>query len=1095
MALIELPSGVTIDTEGLDADQVESAIKEMQTVQPQLFEAQPTTPSIDLSTASREEIQDYARKLRILGIDPTTMKPAKAGDISDLKLPGVDYETGVDDFGLRTGLGARETKDEKIAYLNDKIGEDAYTFDPGGRVILNQKGRDILGLGEGRDIAIDEEGFSTGDFADFLGQAGVPLGTGLVAGLVMSGTAFLPAAAVVGGTMALSKIAEEAFEYAQGYQRQSPSDVLRDAAYEGVLGVVGEGFGRLISRAFGRLIKGPAGQEAEAARRGAAQLLEKNFRPTIEGAAPGLRPVLNRLQAIYEGIFPNQKAADENLKILMRELRGLRGTNQEALNTLESTIKNDIGTIYSTLDDKIKSAEKTLDTQIKNDIESIIRPLQNGERLSGDLVRKLLTSKAIFDEQSDALFTAATRSLGKNNEIIPVAPIKQALDDAAKTGSFPGNAPILKEIDNAIQLTKERSMARFGRQISDEEAVKYTYLTPEKAQFLRRVLNDMQYDDAFKVTTANGNLQMLKNSFNDSFDQAELNLELILRNFRDVSGTGLTRADQQSLKSLLGESGMEFSEEPTNALLQTLQTGLNNLQRSRRYYANGMKRFDDVIAEKIYSETKRGTLKFDPSKYLDDLVKPNEPQRLKRLLKIIRGTAGIEGLEVGDRTLRKITIVGPGNRLFDNIADAETYLRTMSEGRTKNAFRRTINEKKDELTKIREGRKIGATTADATRQQFAKEWFKREMNDPSNFSLRNGVEQIDGIKLARKIDELGTTKNVLFSGDELAQINKLSTLLKQTGAQFDKNVLDRFGDTSLANAIKLRNSQLANLKAFDTNKFVQSLANNDAEGMVSYLFSRGNANRIKAFQNGTLKVGDRTVRELGGFDEVTVEAVKDAAMTRILRSLGDIESPAFKEAFVSGRLGGNLQSTLNGYGRETIETMFGKQQSDNLFQLADNMVAVSNAALQGKGGLAAPTIALGLGFYGMLTAPLATIPAAAFYMTMSKALRNPAVMKVLLASREPGGDAFGQALQFMQTSSQQVLGQMGVTPASAVVPVKSEGPFGLSPEAKQMRDRAITNIKGINVPDIKPPANVGSAGGVNPILVPNPVTRATVGSQ
>ena len=219
-----------------------------------------------------------------------------------------------------------------------------------------------------------------------------------------------------------------------------------------------------------------------------------------------------------------------------------------------------------------------------------------------------------------------------------------------------------------------------------------------------------------------------------------------------------------------------------------------------------MKRFDDVIAEKIYSETKRGTLKFDPSKYLDDLVKPNEPQRLKRLLKIIRGTAGIEGLEVGDRTLRKITIVGPGNRLFDNIADAETYLRTMSEGRTKNAFRRTINEKKDELTKIREGRKIGATTADATRQQFAKEWFKREMNDPSNFSLRNGVEQIDGIKLARKIDELGTTKNVLFSGDELTQINKLSTLLKQTGAQFDKNVLDRFGDTTLANVIKFRNA-------------------------------------------------------------------------------------------------------------------------------------------------------------------------------------------------------------------------------------------------------------------------------------------------
>tara|TARA_E500000305_G_scaffold5016_1_gene4257 strand:- start:14 stop:1273 length:1260 start_codon:yes stop_codon:yes gene_type:complete len=419
----------------------------------------------------------------------------------------------------------------------------------------------------------------------------------------------------------------------------------------------------------------------------------------------------------------------------------------------------------------------------------------------------------------------------------------------------------------------------------------------------------------------------------------------------------------------------------------------------------------------------------------------------------------------------------------------------MQENSTKQRFRKLVNQKKDELTKIQQGRKIGATTSDITRQQFAREWFKREINDPSNYSIRNGVEQVDGIKLARRIDELGTTKNVLFSGEELGQIGKLSTLLKQTGAQFDKRVLEQFPDATLANVIKLRNSELSNLKAFDSNKFIQSLQNNDAEGMVSYLFSRGNVNRIKAFQNGSLKVGDRTVRELGGFDDFTVETVKDAAMARILKSLGDAESPAFREAFVSGRLGSNLQSSLNGYGRETIEAMFGKQQSDDLFKLADNMVAVSNASLQGKGGLAAPTIALGLGFYGMLTAPLATIPAAAFYMTMSKALRNPGVMKVLLASREPGGDAFGQALQFMQTSAQQVLGQMGVTPASSVVPVKSEGPFKISPEARQVRDRAITNIKNINIPNVTPPASTGSAANISPIIVPNQATRTAVGSQ
>ena len=90
MALIELPSGITLDTEGLEPDQVESIITEMQSSRPELFEEQPAQPSINLATASKEEIQDYARQLRLAGIDPQTMKPAKPGELQDLKLPGVD---------------------------------------------------------------------------------------------------------------------------------------------------------------------------------------------------------------------------------------------------------------------------------------------------------------------------------------------------------------------------------------------------------------------------------------------------------------------------------------------------------------------------------------------------------------------------------------------------------------------------------------------------------------------------------------------------------------------------------------------------------------------------------------------------------------------------------------------------------------------------------------------------------------------------------------------------------------------------------------------------------------------------------------------
>ena len=93
----------------------------------------------------------------------------------------------------------------------------------------------------------------------------------------MSGAGFIPAALVAGGTMALTKVAEEAYEAAQGYQRQSPSDILRDAAFEGVLGVTGEGVGRLISRVFGRFIRVPLVQRQRHPERSLEELLEKRF--------------------------------------------------------------------------------------------------------------------------------------------------------------------------------------------------------------------------------------------------------------------------------------------------------------------------------------------------------------------------------------------------------------------------------------------------------------------------------------------------------------------------------------------------------------------------------------------------------------------------------------------------------------------------------------------------------------------------------------------------------------------------------------------------------------------------------------------------
>ena len=205
---------------------------------------------IDLTTATADEIAAYAAAREAAGVDPKTGAPIPPSERS-LKDPNVDYETGLQDYGLRAGFGARELVDEKIAYLTDKIGEEGFRQDDGGRFIITQAGREKLGLGEGKEFAIDEEGISRYDVADFAGEAGVPLGVGLGAGLLMSGSGFLLAAPVVGVSMGLAKLADEAYETSLGYQRQTPEEIRKDAVMEGVFGVIGEGAGRLISSIFG----------------------------------------------------------------------------------------------------------------------------------------------------------------------------------------------------------------------------------------------------------------------------------------------------------------------------------------------------------------------------------------------------------------------------------------------------------------------------------------------------------------------------------------------------------------------------------------------------------------------------------------------------------------------------------------------------------------------------------------------------------------------------------------------------------------------------------------------------------------------------
>ena len=1111
MAIVQIENPFTKTIEQVEIAGDDPTQQELDTIY-QLFQSeQPNIGELDFATASPDEIRAYANHLREAGLDPVTRQPLAPSERT-LKAPGVDYTSGLQDFGLRAGFGARETAEEKAAYLTDKVGADGFRQDKGGRFILTQAGRTALGLGEGSELAIDEEGLSRFDVADFAGASGVPLAAGIGAGLLLSGTGFLVAAPAVGVTMGLAKLADEAYETSQGYQRQTSDEILKDALVEGAFGATGEVLGRGISSIFGRILKGSGSAEAEAARAQGRELVKQGFLPTVEGAAPGVRPVLNRLQAIYEGVFPNQKAADENLRLLLQQMKSLGTADDTAIDSLEQIVRKDINKMYGTADSVVREAQRALGKEIEADIKAVIEPLRRGEKLSNESIQSLINAKTVFDEQSDSLFGAASKALGENNKIIPVADIKKVLDRIARTSPEVdqlNNTQLYRIINNSIDDVMARA-SRARQPMTRDEAIAYAYISPEDGHIIRQIVRNLGYSDEFKATVAAGNQAALKTAIDDAFFAGEQRLNLVLSHFgkahpKSVTGRELTEqlneAETQKLRTLLNQSGMEFSSAPTTGTLTQLREGLNLMQRSRKYYEKGMRRFGDPVVEKLYKETQAGRINIDATKFMDELINPNSPEKLRRYFRAIRGTGIVEGLEAGEATLARASVTLP-NGQKGTIAQARAALDNMPENSTKRDFLKRIQAAEARAERTASARGQGVAAQEAARQQLARAWLDRELTDPTNMTTKNGVEVISGTKIASKIEALGSTANVLFKG-EIKEINRLTQLLKQTGEEFDPNVLNRFADDNIANSIRGVNEALATRAGFNENSFLQALSRNDSEGIVSSIFQRGNAEKIRQFKTGNIKVrvagADGKPVLASQFGEITpqaVEAVEQAAMGRILRSLGDVDSPAFRESFVSGRLGTKLQSTLEGYGRESIEAMFGKQVSDDLFKLADNMVAVSNAPIAGKGGLAAPQIAIGLGIYGMITAPLSTLPAAAFYLAMSNALRRPSVLKVLLASREPGADKIGQALQVIQTSGQQAMQQLGRS---------DEGPTKLSPEARQLASQAMTQMAPVanqalqtaqaamtQAPQVAP-ATTGTAGQVSPLLVPDPVTRATFG--
>ena len=1025
---------------------------------------QPTAGQVDFATASAEEIRDYARQARLAGVDPVTGQQLTEEEfVSEYKEPGVDYRTGLDSTEgfSRFQFGRMDTTEEKSNYLRTVVGEDGYRVDPLGRHILTQEGRTKLGLGEGRELAVDEEGFSFNDVKEFAGATALPILAGTGAAIAASGVGFVPGMLIVGAATAGGKLLDEGIEAAEGLQMQGIGDIARDSAYEGVFGLLGEGVGRGVSKLFGRIIKGPGGEANEALRAQAREVINQGYRPTIAGATDeSFRPVLNRLQAVYEGVFPNQKAAMNNLNQVVQDLRGLGVADDAAINNLDEVVKRDIDNFYADADQKLANAQKTMDEAVRGEISAIMRNLKDGKSIPKSLDDMIRMRKRVFDEDIDRLYTVVNDKL-RGQKIIPTAGIKKELDRLTQ--------------DSIADI----GATRFAAQVKGLG----DFASPQELSRIRTGLLDASRNPALLNDVNVGALGSLKSSVNQAFTDAEITLA-------QMSKMGLDDAiTPVGGPSIIRPEGFEMNIPTAEAA-----DALNLLSRTNQFYRDSIGRFDNIVVQDIIKQTRSGQMNM--RFIFDKIIQEDNPEAFDQLMKAVRGAptgkalgaeSGIVDLAEGTRILKTRKI---GNRTVEQaLKDVQDL---PANNRTRMMVEKAARDIESEAAELSRIRGSGAEMAEEVRQGLSRMYIEDQVKRSLVIDPATGQEVIDPIKLVANVRQKGTTVDKML-GKDLKNVNDILTVLERGKANLAPSVVNQLRSKPLGQALKDLQAAEARRAAADRDVIVNTLrSTSDPEVIAQTVFK----------SPSSIKQAQRFL------PEGTMNNVRDASMGRILKQIGATVDEAgeirmtddFVESFKSGKLGNKLQSVLRSYGPETINAMFGRNAFEGLNTMAETMVRASNASIAGKGGLAAPQIALGLGITSLIMNPLATLPTAVAYGVMSKALRHPKVLRMMMASRQPNkvkdflagkfksNDPIAQGFQVLNQLAAAATVQstrMAVEQAEEEVrPVTQAARDQLAPVASQAIQSAMTQV-----PQVAPPTT-GTAAQVSPVLLPDPATQA-----
>ena len=1074
---VETPEGII----KVEIDGEEPTQEELIAIDRQFFKK--TERPFDIGKASIEEIREYARKRRAMGLDPITGEQLSDEEfIKTYKEPGVDYSTGVDSVGgfSRFQFGRMDTKEEKENYLESVVGKDGFRSDALGRLLLTQKGRKTLGIGDGPDLAIDEEGLSFSDVKDFVGSSGIPIAAAIGTGILTSGLGWLAAIPAVALSGFGGKLIDEAIETNEGLQRQNSGEILRDAAFEGLFAAGGEGFGRAISGLFGKLLKGPGGKEADELRANARELINKGFRPTIAGATnESFRPILNRLQAVYEGVFPNKAAAEQNLRLILKDLKDLRLANPKDLQGFKGVVSKDLDEYYKKNSLKLSEATKEINTNIDQEMKKIFKKFKKDDVDIVSIDKQINAQRANFSELMDQLYAKVDQTLSVNvvedlGILRTLGATRPAADPTQMFVSVKGIAETLDEIlsRTIVNINPNNRLVQSVREYQRRQA-KPGFMTFREAQILRKQVNDATRNPDLLDNLAMSELQQIKASINAAFEDASYRL------------------------------ARESANDPR------LSEAFSVFQRTNNLYSKGMKTFDNVATQGIVKAAQKGF--FNKQYIVNELIDKNRPELIDQLLKSIKGISK-KDLDPDMQNLIRVIDETKTREVFKQYDTLKTFGNMTLDQARKNykvldkntAVAKDMKAAIDNVEEIAKRRASlfgskGQEVAEQVRMAIGKEYLEQMRDQSLIVDKLTGNQVVDGVKMASLIRNRGEAIDKLFAAEKKGLddlVNVLSLTKANVNPKLTEELLTGKNASELGKALNNYKEALKVAAQEESNVLVNTLrATDDPEVIANAIFKTP----------GTIQQANSILAP------ETMDLARDAAMGKILKQIGATVDEAgtvrltddFVDAFNSGRLGNKLQGVLRTYGDETIDSMFGKGAAEGLTGLAENMVKVSNAAIAGKGGLAAPQIALGFTLGNLLFSGnfLAILGTGVGFKFMSKALRSKKVLQMMMAPTQPNSlrqflagklkadDPIAQGFQIFQTllADAQVQGTRGLVEQTTeeAKPYVEETIRQATPKVQEMTSGITSQL-----PNIMPPAPGTSASMINPITIPDPATLA-----